>query len=272
MALHLRNAIEMDRHAVGVKLIKTKEEFDLAEAQPLTGKLPYCVMIRAAASGHGIKAAKEHFGCCGGSVALGIVNPDTELYPDKEPGYYQSGHPGFDDMKIYCNLEVARQAGLSVVLLQDSSYGVMVKPLEQFTEDPDVVIMITRPFGAMRIIQGYSYMFGTYSAFRLAGNQAMCSELTTYPLTSGEINISMMCSGARMNAGWKKEELGIGIPFSKMDDLLNGIYQTVNQLERDPEKHWIEDNMNQSGENLIDIVYGHNYDTGEYEFGKGVRR
>jgi hypothetical protein len=61
----------------------------------------------------------------------------------------------------------------------------------------------------------------------------------------------------------------MGIPYHKFADIVNGVNQTVNMLERDPDKKRIEENMEKTNEKVIDIVYGINYDTGAYKFGKG---
>ena len=262
------NAIELKRQAVGFKFLYSKEEFDEADAKALTGCLPYCVMVKAAASGGCLKATKECFGCYGGAVALGVSDPDKDVYPDKEPGYYTSGKPGFLDMKIYNSLEIAKKSAEAIVICKKRAYGVMLKPLDKLTVDPDIVIIVTNAFNAMRIIQGYSYEFGTYSQFRMAGNQAMCSELTAYPFTTNEINVTLMCSGTRQNSHWEKDELGIGLPFSKFEALVHGIYSTINPLERDDEKRRIEKNMKETKLENIQIEYGKNYDTGCYQFGK----
>ena len=64
-------------------------------------------------------------------------------------------------------------------------------------KDPDVVIVVSTPYNIMRLIQGYSYYYGSYKGFKMAGNQAMCAEITACTYVTNEINTSMMCSGTR---------------------------------------------------------------------------
>ena len=48
------------------------------------------------------------------------------------------------------------------------AYGVEIAPLSDYVSyDPDVVIMITNPYNAMRITQGYAYHNGPIKNFNL---------------------------------------------------------------------------------------------------------
>ena len=159
-----------------------------------------------------------------------------------------------------------------IVILDDKIYGVMLEPLEYFNDSPDVVIIIANSYNTMRILQGYGYEYGTFSNFRLAGMQALCSETTAYPFKNKNINISMMCAGTRQNCKWGRDEISIGFPFDRFAAIVNGVNMTINPLERDGDKKRIEENMKRTGKNVVVIEYGKNYDTDCYLFGKGVRR
>jgi uncharacterized protein (DUF169 family) len=271
LVLQLNNALELQRHIVGVKFLYTEEEFVAAEAKKLEGYLPYCVMVRSASLGHSIKATRYEFGCYGGSTALHAFDMD-EIYAGKEPDYFTSGRSYFEGLKIYKTIDSARKTAQAITILEKKIYGVMLKPLEEYAEDPDVVIIVTVPYNIMRLIQGYNYEYGTNCNFKMGGNQAVCSETTAYPFESGDINVSVLCSGTRMIAKWGRDELSMGIPYHKFSNIVNGVNQTINMLERDPDKKRIEANMEQTNEKVIDIVYGVNYDTGAYKFGKGDKK
>ena len=43
--------------------------------------------------------------------------------------------------------------------------GVSVAPIEQLNDFPDVTIIVTNPYNAMRIIQGYAYFYGMPKVF-----------------------------------------------------------------------------------------------------------
>lgn len=271
LVVQLNNALELKRHIVGVKFFYTEEEFARASAKKLGGYLPYCVMVKSASLGHSLKATRYEFGCAGGALALHAFDA-AELYPDKEADYFRSGKSYFERLKIYKTLDSARKTAQAITILAKKIYGVMLKPLEQYEEDPDVVIIITVPYNIMRLVQGYNYEYGTNCHFKMGGNQAICSETTAYPFESDDINISVLCSGTRGLAKWGQDELSMGIPYHKFPKIVHGVYQTINMLERDPDKKRIEENMAKTNEKIIDIVYGLNYDTGAYKFGKGNKK
>jgi len=268
LVLQLNNALELKRKIVGLRFFYTEEEFANASAKKLEGYLPYCVMVRSASLGHSIKASRYEFGCAGGAMALHAFDL-AELYPDKEPDYFPSGKSYFERLKIYKTMDSARKTAQAITILKKKIYGVMLKPLEEYEEDPDVVIVITTPYNIMRLVQGYNYEYGTNCNFKMGGNQAICAETTAYPFENDDINISVLCAGTRQLAKWGRDELAMGIPYRKLSNIVAGVYATVNMLERDLDKKRIERKMKESNEQVIDIVYGLNYDTGAYKFGKG---
>ncbi|MCI8319584.1 MAG: DUF169 domain-containing protein [Dorea sp.] len=269
--VQLNNALELERHVVGVKFLYTKEEFEKADVNQLKSFLPYCVMVKSAASGASLKASKENFGCPDGAVSLGIYEPLKEGFEDREPDYFVSGKR-YAEPGVYKDLETSQKTMEHIVILKKKAYGILLRPLEKFEEEPDVVILIADTYNMMRLVQGYSYEYGTFNNYRLAGNQAICSESTAYPFVNNNINISLLCSGTRQNSKWKDSELAMGMPYHMFPKVLNGLYQTINPLVRDEVKARIEKNMKDTNQEIIKIVYGTNYDSGIYRFGeKGVK-
>ncbi len=233
-------SLEIERKIVGVKFLFTKEEYEIADAKPAKAKLPYCVMVKLATRGTGLKATLELSGCGGGTRALGLEEPSLN---------FQSGCE-YNNFGLYQDLAIAKNVVNNVTFCKHKIYGVMTKPLEEYKEAPDVVIIITNSYNAMRIIQGYTYKYGTQVNFKLAGNQAVCSECTAYPFESNSINISMFCSGTRYLAGWSNEEIGIGLPYGKFIETADGVYLTVNGSEQNKNKERIKQKL--KDKNLTD--------------------
>lgn len=267
MVVQINNALELKRHVVGIKFLYSKEDFDAAEAKQIQKKLPYCVMVKSAAAGSLFKVDKHNFGCPDGAVSLGLYNELTEGFEDREPDFFISGKR-YAEPGVYKDLATAQKTMANIVILKKKPHGLMLGPLEKFEDDPDVVIIVADTYNMMRLIQGYSYEYGTFSNFRMAGNQAICSECTAYPLVNNNVNVSMLCSGTRQNSSWTASEVAMGMPYEMFPKVLNGVYQTINPLVRDEQKKIIEDNMKKTNEVIIDIEYGTNYDLGIYTFGE----
>lgn len=152
--------------------------------------------------------------------------------------------------------------------MEDRTYGVAVMPLEMFEVEPDVVVQVGSSYNIMRIIQGHGYFNGYTNNLRTVGLQAVCQDLTTYPYNTGDINISLLCPGTRLVADWVPNEIGIGIPFAKWYEVVEGVKQTTNAFERNKNKEAIIKRLEERGLDASEIKLNENYDDGSYSGGK----
>ena len=173
-------------------------------------------------------------------------------------------------MGVYCDLETSKEINDDMVYCKEPSYGIAVETIEDWHSDPDIVLMITTPFNAMRILQGNAYYNGQLKEVKMTGMQALCQEGTSYPYETGHINLSMMCSGTRYVARWKDEELCVGIPFDKFESMIDGLEKTLNPMELIEKKRVIEKKLKaDQQEDFYDVRKKENYFRGAY---KGVKR
>ena len=217
--------------------------------------MPYCVMVKLAMTGKALKAKLENFGCLSSARALGIIEPDEMFSPRAgiiiESACIRTWPP-------------PRISDKNMTMCQHKAHGVMIKPVEEFQENPDVVLMVVNPYNAMRIIQSYTHVFGYKTSFQMAGNQAICSEATAYPFENNTINVSMLCSGTRYMAGWSDTEMAIGFVFNKFQDIVKGLWTTVNPIEPNVKKKEIEVRIKENNITDLEIEYDRNYYTGLY--------
>ena len=241
--------LELERKIVGMKFLFTKEDFEEADARAVVRKVQYCVMVKSATCGHSIKVAGNNFACNASARALGIIKPDNE---------YKSGK-SYVDFGFYKDIVISQNAINNINLCKHEAYGVMLKPLEEFDVEPDIVIIITNPYNAMRIVQGYSYTYGINPYYKMSGNQAICAECTSYPFQSNAINVSLLCAGTRYGAAWKDYEIGIGMPFNKFSTIIDGVYATVNDIETDEKKFMIKEKLEENGLTDLEVKFGTGY-------------
>lgn len=131
--------------------------------------MAYCVMVKNAFNRVHRKADLSLFACGGATRALGLEAPSPSFLTGEE----------YLDFSLYQDL-AAKDVARHITLCNHKLYGVMLQPLSDFTEDfsPHVVLLITNAYHAMRVVQAYTYKFGTYDHFKMAGNQALCAECT----------------------------------------------------------------------------------------------
>ncbi len=224
MQLSLRNltsVLEIERRVVGVKFLADKPAFDAASGKHLTTKMPYCVMVKVAMAGVALKVTLDNISCNGARNVLGL----TEPLPT-----FLTGESGVR-LGLYCDQDVAQRAAANLSRIGNRSHGMQIMPLAEFSEAPDVVIIVTSAYNIMRLMQGYGYYHGVKKTCSVSGNQAFCSELTAEPVAYGDTNFSMLCSGTRFWCGWSKDEMGIGIPYRQFDDMVDGVMKTLNPTE-----------------------------------------
>lgn len=247
-------ALDLKRKVVGVRFLKDEDEYNSCTSPGLKTKIPYCTLIRVCTRGISRKINIDNFSCMSAARALGMAQPDENWISGIT--YAEKG--------MYRDLGTAKKVVNNTTCINQRCYGVEIRPLEEFTEEPHVVIAIADAYNMMRLIQGYTYMFGTHKEYKIIGNQALCSECTAYPFESNDINLSTMCAGTRFKAGWKKDELGMGMPFHMWEQVVEGVWNTINIMETDEDKKRIEKAMMERGFNDIEIEYGKNYYTGCY--------
>lgn len=247
--------LNLRRKAVGIKFLLTKTEYLAFEAHENSHRMSYCTMVKRAGDGICQKVHAGHQACPGGSMALGFQEVSQEVISGKRRLGYET----------YKNLCIAHKVSKNMAYCDHKTYGLAVMPLEAFEKEPDVVIVVCDPYNAMRIVQGYAYHNGHASSIKLSGMQAICQECTSFPYENDQLNISLMCTGTRMLAGWAKDEMAIGMPYHLFPQIVDGIKNTVNPLERNQGKKIIAEKMDLAGlSGELSIHFNHNYDDNAY--------
>lgn len=241
-------ALELERSAVGIKLLKTKEEYETVDAIVLKKTINYCQMVAAATKGNCIKAKSEDFKCRSGARVLGIDSEDPK----------NSHGENWARLGLYKDAGLSKAVRKELAYLKDDYYGVLLQPIEKMNNFPDVILVAANPYNAMRVIQGYAYWYGMPKSINMIGNQAICLECSARPIAIQDMNVSMLCIGTRHRAGWKDNEMAIGIPKGQFADVVEGLMSTLNQMENDSNKAIIDRKLRDK--NIpFEIHYGYNY-------------
>ena len=245
---YANSALDLEHNIVAMKFLFTDKEFDNCDFELASGKMTYCTMVIRAGDGESMKADIDNFGCFGGARALGIVEDDQ---------YYLDGR-FFEPRGLYQDLATSRKVTDDICRCSHRVKGIMVGPLRDFKIAPDVVLIVSYPRNIMRLIQGYTYKFGTAEGIRMIGNQAICSEVTAHPFIENSMNIPRLCNGPR-TAGMKDNEMALGIVFNKFEELIHGLCMTITAIEHNPRKEEIIENFKSNDIKDIPVKMGRNY-------------
>lgn len=244
----LEAVLSLARRPVGVYFVKTKKEYMELEALEPARPLHYCQMVMSASAGHMLKARDETFRCRSGARAFGINRTD-ELNAKGE-NWYRLG--------LYKTEEQSACIRREAACIEEKNYGILIGEAGWMIVEPDVVLLIAEPFQCMRILQGYAYQYGMPKHIRMIGNQALCVECTAQPYISGDLNVSLLCTGTRHRTGWKDNEMAVGIPKGRLRSVADGILHTVNIMESDENKRKIAGRLRERGIEYT-IKYQDNY-------------
>ncbi len=244
--------LKLDRRIVGIKFASTFTDYEKMAGRAMRAKIAYCVVVKAAMDGRSVKLSRQYSGCSGSSRALGFIAPTEDFISGER----------YNSFGLYKDLPTSKQVANSMTACRKSSYGVLAQPIEKYENDlPDVVILATNARNAMRLLQGYTYSYGSQPVFTMTGNQAICVECTSYPMTANQMNLSMLCSGTRYLAKWKQDEIAVGFPYHRFVETVEGLLQTVNAVELDPAKRRIQEKLVDQGFPDPNFRFGRTYYT-----------
>jgi uncharacterized protein (DUF169 family) len=107
-------------------------------------------------------------------------------------------------------------------LKEKETQAVLLEPFSEM-ESYDVVLVIATPEKIMNVSRVYSQVFGEKMTASFSGERAVCGEATAFPVKTGKPNLSFLCEGARIYAGYGDEEVVAGFPediFRKMSEAI----------------------------------------------------
>lgn len=255
----LKVVLNIKRNPIGVKLISSKEAYDALEVEASKKIGPICYHSRQAMDGHLFKANLQHVSCNYGAYALGLNQAEAAILQGQSLEFC-----GLSETSI-----IGKEMIDSMNYMTSKLYGFVMGPLEAMT-DADIVVIISDSETAMRMMQGYANKFGNPQNLSFFGNQALCADLISKPFKSKDVNISLLCKGARNYGRFESSELGLSIPIGMFDDFLEGIIKTINPVSSLKEKQRILNALEDPKALGIDIDLNYNYGLGLKEFDQKI--
>jgi len=149
--------------------------------------------------------------CKGGAAVMGMSEMGEKLKNGEF--YFHLNHFG--------NIEAARKTMEKVPYVTPFSVkSIMYAPLEQATFMPDIVVIVTTPRHVMELSQALLYTSGGRIVSSFAGKQSLCGDGVALPYTTGEVGVTVGCSGSRKYTQIQDEEMIISIPVEKLPELV----------------------------------------------------
>lgn len=241
---NIKLALDLELNPVGIKFIYTEEEYLNLKEEEIKGKMAYCQMVKRATRNHIFKMKYENNVCDGATTALGLEKSNKRIEIGEE--YYS--------YNLYETKAAARRMRSNIKSFSNyenqETFGILIGDLDKFDLYPDLVIIITNPYQAMRLVQGYEYHSGIKPDINMGAMQALCSELTVVPMMTGSMNVSMFCPSTRMLCKWDDSQMGVAIPFEKYYKTIEGVFGTMATTDSKDKKLDIIARFKEKGKNI----------------------
>ena len=204
----IESKIKLDAKPVAMKLIKTED--DLPEGYDLIDeKIRHCEMVRKASLGDKFYSTINEQMCLGGAGAIGLRDMPEKLANGEK--YFSLGR--FQD------LETAKKLTGKLSIVEEIHWGIIYAPLDE----ADVVQVITKPVGGMKLAQSIVYKTGEKITPSFAGIQSLCGDAFANPYITDGINFTLGCDGSRKAADIKDNEMTVGISKAKIEEVISGL-------------------------------------------------
>jgi uncharacterized protein (DUF169 family) len=206
----LTNSINLNRLPVGVKFY----DDDSVINKLLTPPSRFCQAVMEASHGKTVVITKENISCPAAAAALGL-KPLTEQLKD---GRALRGYG------IFRELEAGQNVMATMPRIEQNKFkAVVIKPLKDFDESPDIVIVEDEVEKLMWLALAYLNEEGGRLEFSTSVLQAICVDACVLPFLSNKINMSFGCYGCRDATDVQSGEAVLGFPYSKLEMLVSNL-------------------------------------------------
>jgi uncharacterized protein (DUF169 family) len=206
----LRSLLELDYSPVALSQIRKKF------LKPSNEKIRVCRAILDSGKGKVICLNKTNNACFGAAWHMGFYKMRDPKIISMVKRFIVEGEKLFSSYKALDNL--INQFGK--VPDNTNSYFVL-SPLEKHEFRPDLVIFIVNPEVACRILTFVTFTDGIMPRIKVGG--PTCRMSITYPLQTGEVNLSFYDYTARKMCNLEKDKLIISIPYNKIPVIIKNI-------------------------------------------------
>jgi uncharacterized protein (DUF169 family) len=210
----LMDALGLKYEPVAISLIKKGGALPEGYARP-DKALRHCQAIMRARSGESLVVEADKQACPVGASSLGLV-PTPEKVSSGEFHH---------NMGMYSEQSAARATMEQRPALEpESMEATAVAPLSKARLKPDVVVLTGTPEQMFWLLPAATtFTLGGRVTVNMGAVQAACADSTVIPYLTGNVNISLGCFGCRKTTDLAPEEMLVGIPGSKMREIVAAV-------------------------------------------------
>lgn len=212
LGLELKEVLDLDTSPVAVGLFD--DEKDIPKGiKKIDIVTRHCQMVDTVRrTGTAFYTTLEDHQCKGGAAVMGMSEMGEKL---------KSGEVYFN-LKHFDNMDAARNTMSNIPHIAPYTIkSIVYAPLEKASFVPDIIVIVTNPRHVMELSQALLHTHGGRINSSFAGKQSVCGDGVALPYTTGEVGITVGCSGSRKYTEIVDEEMIVGIPVDKLPELVH---------------------------------------------------
>ena len=206
----IKESLNLKTSPVSVKLFE--KEKDAEEIFEKTNKTIHCQAIITASKGKSFYGTIAEIGCPIGAGILGLKKLPEKILNGSQ----------FDKMNVTSSQEIGK-ALIDSVAKNNTIEAIAYMPLEDSKIEPDVVVVIAKPRQIFDLIRANTYQEGKRMDNSVGGTQSLCGDIVVNSIQTNDPHISFGCIGSHMATELSEDQVIIGIPISKLEEIANSL-------------------------------------------------
>jgi len=185
-------------------------------AKSSKGKYRVCNALLQARDGKVIDLTVKNSACSGGTWHLGLA--------EREKGESDRALKDFlvNGEKLFCSVAVFHRAmALGTTPPLGLADHVIMSPMDKAELRPDIVVFVCNSQQACRLVTLDEYGTGIPPKIEMIG--ATCHQVISYPIVTGELNVSLMDYTSRKIKGYTENDLFVSIPYHRFLGVMQSI-------------------------------------------------
>lgn len=219
----LRKAYQLKYFPVGIKFLKKEGEFP--GFQKVKRKKTVCSFIKLAARGESFFLDKNSISCPGGLRWMGFPSKLAKTF------LYELFLGRIEKIKSSPGVAKKFLESLPRPPKEGRYKKIFFSPLKNYSFEPDVILIITTPRQAYRIIA--TVYLNDRRLVKIIPLSAACHGVITIPFVTKEVNVSLIDPVARQLGGYNEEDVLVGIPKERFFLLTSNLKKTPYGVKRE---------------------------------------
>ena len=211
LGIELTDILKLKTSPVAVSLIPNTHEIPQG-IERIEKPTRHCQMIDDVRhNGSQYYTLMDDQACKGGAAVMGF----HEMEPNLANGdvYFK--------LNSFSTINAARRTMQKIPMLPARyTKSILYAPIAEAKFIPDVVVIVCNPKQVMQLSQALLHRLGGRVEANFAGKQSLCADGVAQPYKTGQIGVTVGCSGSRKNANIDDDEMVIGIPIERLHDMV----------------------------------------------------